>query len=79
MYLVPGGVSGPGRVPGQGVYLPWGHLPGGVPDLGEYLPRYCPSVNRMTNRCKNITLPQTSFAGVKNARTVTLPILYNLK
>ena len=22
-----------------------------------------PSVNRMTNRCKNITLPQTSFAG----------------
>ena len=22
-----------------------------------------PLVNRMTNRCKNITLPQTSFAG----------------
>ena len=26
----------------------------------------CPPVNRMTNRCKNITLPQTSFAGGKN-------------
>ena len=26
----------------------------------------CPPVNRMTNRCKNITLPQTSFAGGNN-------------
>ena len=25
----------------------------------------CPPVNRMTSRCKNITLPQTSFAGGK--------------
>ena len=25
--------------------------------------RHPPPVNRMTNRCKNITLPQTSFAG----------------
>ena len=25
-----------------------------------------PPVNRMTNRCKNITLPQTSFAGGNN-------------
>ena len=25
-----------------------------------------PSLNRMTNRCKNITLPQTSFAGGKD-------------
>ena len=25
-----------------------------------------PPVNRMTNRCKNITLPQASFAGRKN-------------
>ena len=25
-----------------------------------------PPVNRMTNRCKNITLPQTSFAGGKD-------------
>ena len=27
-----------------------------------------PSVNRMTNWCKNITLPQTSFAGGNNIR-----------
>ena len=27
-----------------------------------------PPVNRMTDRCKNITLPQTSFAGGKNQR-----------
>ena len=26
----------------------------------------CPPMNRMTNRCKNITLPQTSFAGGNN-------------
>ena len=30
-----------------------------------------PPVNRMTNRCKNITLPQTSFAGCKNERNWT--------
>ena len=36
-------------------------LPGGVP-AGGYLPRY-PPVNRITDTCKNITLPQTSFAG----------------
>ena len=31
------------------------------------LPRGCtPPVNRMTDRCKNITLSQTSFAGGKN-------------
>ena len=27
------------------------------------IPTHLPPVNRMTNRCKNITLPQTSFAG----------------
>ena len=43
----------------EGVYLPGGGLPAG----GVYLPRYYPPVNRMTDRCKNITLPQTSFAG----------------
>ena len=31
-----------------------------------------PPVNRMTNRCKNITLPQTSFAGGNN-RLAHLP------
>ena len=57
-----------------GVYLPRGvylvrvgvYLPRGVYlVLGGYLPRYSPHpVNRMTDRCKNITLPQTSFAAV---------------
>ena len=32
-----------------------------------------PPVNRMTNRCKNITLPQTSFAGGKNQSCSTCP------
>ena len=49
----PGGVYLPCGVPALGGYLPalW----------GEYLLRYSPPVNRMTGRCKNITLPQTSF------------------
>ena len=34
--------------------------PGGVPA------QVLPPVNRMTDRCKNITLPQTSFAGDNN-------------
>ena len=29
-------------------------------------------MNRMTDRCKNITLPQTSFAGGKNGRTAAV-------
>ena len=32
-----------------------------------YLVRYSPPVNRMTNRCKNITLAKTSFRPVKSA------------
>ena len=31
-------------------------------------------VNRMTHRCKNITLPQTSFAGGKNSFVID-PVL----
>ena len=60
VYLVPGGCTwSRGGVPGpRGVYL----VPGG------YLVRYPPHVNRMTNRCKNITLPQTSFAGGNECR-----------
>ena len=68
VYLVPGGctwswgVPGPqGGVPGprgytwsQGVYLvPGGTWSGGVP--GQVLP---PTVDRITDPCKNITLPQ---------------------
>ena len=58
---------------GWGVYLPgvvhppgWCTCPGGCTCQGVYLPRYPPPVNRMTDRCKNITLPQTSFAGGNN-------------
>ena len=36
-------------------------LMGGVP--AQVLP---PAVNRMTDRCENITLPQTSFVGGKD-------------
>ena len=49
-----GGVSGPGGSPCQGGCL----VPGGfsLPDP--------PPVNRMTDRCKNITLAKTSFRPV---------------
>ena len=54
-----------GCLPGGGVFLEGGGvcLPrGGVP--GQVLP---PSpVNRMTDRCKNITLANTSFRPVMN-------------
>ena len=36
---------------------------GGVPARMGTFPGNPPPVNRMTDRCKNITLPQTSFAG----------------
>ena len=50
VYLLPGDVPGLGGAPGPGGG-------GGVPA------QVLPHVNRMTNRCKNITLSQTSFAG----------------
>ena len=70
VYLPKGGTF-LGGVPTQGVYLSWG-----------YLPRY-PPMNRMRDRCKNITLPQTSFAGLNNMlahplREVNPPPLENL-
>ena len=37
----------------------WCMVLGGIPACTE---ADNPPVNRMTNRCKNITLPQTSFA-----------------
>ena len=58
-----GGVPGPRRVPGPGGCT-WSQL--GVP--AQVLP---PPVNRITDRCKNITLPQTLFAG-GNYRFTTL-------
>ena len=57
------GVHGPGGwcAWSGGVCMGWGCmvLGGGIPACTEA----DPPVNRMTNRCKNITLPQTSFAG----------------
>ena len=68
--LVPGGVSGPRGVSGLGGSGPGGSgvVPGGCLVLGgegvsagQESP---PPVNRMTNRCKNITLAKTSFRPV---------------
>ena len=54
----------------QGLHLGGLHLGGSAQPCGglhlEGLGRPRPPVNRMTHRCKNITLPQTSFAGGKN-------------
>ena len=75
--LVPGGV---GSAWSRGVCLVWGGLPGpggclpgpggGLPQcmLGYHPPgtRQTPPVNRMTNRCKNITLATTSLRPVKS-------------
>ena len=49
-----------------GCTLPRGYVPLVLGCRQGYLPRYPPPVNRMTDRCKNITLPQASFAGGKN-------------
>ena len=64
-----------------GVYLVWGvSAPGGgsAPEVsalggvpGQVFP---PTVNRMRNRCKNITFPQTSFAGSKNTQVLHVKI-----
>ena len=58
-----GGVPAQVGLPAGEVYLPRGvYLLGVYLPWGGYLPRYNPPVNRMTDRCKNSTLPQTSFA-----------------
>ena len=36
---------------------------------------HTPPVNRMRDRCKNITLPQTSFAGGNKSQTLSLATL----
>ena len=47
---------------------------GGVPGPGGCTcPGTPPPVNRMTNMCKNITLPQTSFAGGNNRSYCNFP------
>ena len=50
--------------------LAWGGGGGGIPACTEAEP----PVNRMTNRCKNITLPQTSFAGGSNCSSGTFRV-----
>ena len=71
----PGGCTCLGGVPALGlclsrgctcqeVYLPGVYLPGGVPAQGVPAQVLVPPVNRMTDRCKNITLPQTSLRAV---------------
>ena len=69
-HALPGGVPAGGGVPAQGggvsargVYLPRG---GGCTCQGVSCPGTPPPMNRMTDRCKNITFPQTSFAGGNN-------------
>ena len=65
-----GGVLGPRGVPGPGgCTWSWGGVP------AQYSP---PPVNRMTNRCKNITLPQTSFADGNNNIYVVLMVLVSI-
>ena len=69
-----GGVPARGYLPGpRGVYLPGlGGVPGLRRDGGVYLPgpggrvlgQVLHPVNRMTDRCKNITLTKTSFRPV---------------
>ena len=54
--FAPRGVSAPGGLLLGGACL-WSG--GGIPACNEADPH----MNRMTDRCKNITLPQTSFAG----------------
>ena len=51
-------------VPGPEGYL----LPGGGGVVSQHALRHIPPVNRMRDRCKNITLPQTSFAGGNDSR-----------
>ena len=56
-----------GYLPGSGVPARGCTCQGGVPAQGvpaQGVPaQVLPPVNRITDRCKNITLPQTSFAG----------------
>ena len=58
-----GGVLGPGGS-AQGGLVPAGCLlPGGGWVAPHHAPRQTPPANKMADRCKNITLPQTLFVG----------------
>ena len=77
----------PRQVPPPGRYTPLGRSPpAGTPPGQVHPPRQVhppwqvhPPVNRMTNWCKNITLPQTSFAGGKKYIWVSLINLRRMK
>ena len=58
------------HLPGAGNLPPGSrHPPGAGTPQDQTLPGPgTPPVNRITNRCKSITLPQTSFAGGKNIK-----------
>ena len=65
----PGGStpSGGSTPPGESTPPRRKHPPGGSTHPKEAPTQEdAPPVNKMTNRCKNITLPQTSFAGGNN-------------
>ena len=68
-----GGLPGPG-----GVYLVWGGL---VPGSGGVVSQHAlrqnppPPVNRMTNRCKNITLATTSLRPLIKILSLTCVLL----
>ena len=62
-----------------GVYLPRGRTCPGVgcvPAQGGVPEQVLPPVNRMTDRCKNIALSQTSFAGGNNTKLTYLSTTY---
>ena len=63
----PGGVSGPGGCLLQGVCVP---APGGGCGIPACTEADTPPVNRMTDRCKNITLATTSLRPVKTLQNV---------
>ena len=77
-WVCSGGVSAPGGCTWpRGCLLQGGVCSGGVSAPGWGVSgQVPPPVNRMTNRCKNITLPQTSFAGgnyMLNATAMLIP------
>ena len=70
--VLPGGCVLPkGGCAFWGEYFPGGGgvLPGGVV-VSQHALRQTHPVNRMPDRCKNITLPQTSFAGGKDPHQI---------
>ena len=71
------GVSLPGGLSAQGGCLPGGSVcPGGVSQYA--MGQTPPPVSRITDMCKNITLPQTSFAGGKKCTSTNIYFHFRL-